>query len=87
MPSTIRGISREHIGPWLGALTEHGRKPATLSVYYRSIQPFFKWAVDEGEIEATPMARIKPPAVPEQPVPVPSRSEVDALLAIGKRDA
>jgi site-specific recombinase XerD len=81
MPGTIRGVRREHIESWLVALTEAGRKPATVSVYYRSLQPFWKWAVDEGELEASPMARMKPPAVPEQPVPVLTDSQVSALLA------
>jgi site-specific recombinase XerC len=28
------------------------------------------WLEDEGEIAADPMAKMKPPAIPEQPVPV-----------------
>jgi hypothetical protein len=31
---------------------------------------FYAWLEDEGEIAADPMARLKPPAIPEQPVPV-----------------
>jgi site-specific recombinase XerD len=81
MPSSVRGVRREHIEAWLVTLAEAGRKPATVSVYYRSLQPFWKWAVDEGEIPESPMARMKPPAVPEQPVPVITTQQVDALLA------
>jgi site-specific recombinase XerD len=81
MPSSVRGVRREHIEAWLVTLAEAGRKPATVTVYYRSLQPFWKWAVDEGEIPESPMARMKPPAVPEQPVPVITTQQVDALLA------
>jgi site-specific recombinase XerC len=31
---------------------------------------FYAWLEDEGEIAADPMAKMKPPAIPEQPVPV-----------------
>ena len=31
---------------------------------------FYAWLEDEGEIAADPMAKMKPPAIPEQPVPI-----------------
>ena len=48
----LNGIRREHIEAWLVALGEEGKAAATLSVYYRSLQPFFAWAVSAGEIDA-----------------------------------
>ena len=45
-------------------------KPTTASVRYRCLQQLFKWLLEEGEITADPMARMKPPIVPEVPVPV-----------------
>src|SRR5829696_6271910 len=38
-------------------------KPATAANRYA-------WLEDEGEIAADPMAKMKPPAIPEQPIPV-----------------
>jgi site-specific recombinase XerD len=80
MPATIRGIRREHIEAWLVAIQEAGRKPATVGAYYRSLQPFWKWAIDEGELDSSPMARMKPPEVPEVPVPVLTEDQITHLL-------
>lgn len=80
MPTRLNGIRREHIEAWLVALGAEGKAAATLSVYYRSLQPFFAWAVSEGEISTSPMERMRPPLVPEQPVAVLSADQIDALL-------
>src|SRR5690606_11538537 len=40
--------------------------------------------VDDGEIPASPMDRMRPPHVPEQPVPVLAEAELAALLAAAK---
>lgn len=80
MPNRLTGIGREHVEAFLVDLAQAGKAPATLSVYYRSLQPFFAWAISEGEITASPLARMRPPAVPEQPVPVLSEAQIDALL-------
>jgi len=80
MPRHLVGIRREHIEAWLGAVRDAGRAPATVSVYYRSLQPFWRWAVEEGFVRESPMANMRPPIVPEQPVPVLSLDELRALL-------
>jgi integrase len=48
---------------------------------YRSLQQLFKWLDDEGEISGSPMVRMPPPIIPEQPVPVLSDDRVRGLLA------
>jgi site-specific recombinase XerD len=55
-------------------------RPTTASVRYRSLQQFFKWLMDEGEIRSNPMARMSPPIVPEVPVPVVSDEDLRKLL-------
>ncbi len=55
-------------------------KPTTAAVRYRSLQQLFKWLTGEGEMPADPIARMKPPAVPEVPVPVVSDNELRKLL-------
>jgi site-specific recombinase XerD len=45
-------------------------KPATAANRYRSLKVFYAWLEDEGEITADPMAKMKPPAIPEQPIPI-----------------
>lgn len=43
---------------------------------------FFAWLVDEGELERTPMANVKPPPVPEVPVPILTTDEINKLLKL-----
>lgn len=80
MPRMLSGIRREHIEAWLAAVRDQGRAPATVSVYYRSLQPFWRWCIEEGFVRDSPMANMHPPIVPEQPVPVLSVDDVRALL-------
>jgi GNAT superfamily N-acetyltransferase len=37
---------------------------------YRSLQQVFRWLVNEDKIHDSPMARMRPPAVPDDPPPV-----------------
>ena len=55
-------------------------KPATASLRYRAIAQFFKWMAEEGEIEDNPFLRMKPPTVPENPVPVITEADLRRLL-------
>jgi site-specific recombinase XerD len=80
MPRTLSAIRREHIEAWLASVRDAGRAPATVSVYYRSLQPFWRWAIEEGFIRESPMGNMRPPIVPEQPVPVLTLEQLRALL-------
>ena len=55
-------------------------RPATAGVRYRSLQQFFKWVVEEEELTESPMARMSPPHVPEDPVPVVADDDLRRLL-------
>ena len=57
-----------------------GMRPATLSQRFRSLQQFFKCLAAEGEIEASPMATMRPPIVPETPPPVLREDDLRKLL-------
>lgn len=56
------------------------RSAATASVRFRALQQFFGWLEAEGELDPSPMARLRPPMVPEAPVPVLSEPQMKALL-------
>lgn len=93
MPQEVSTVHREHVESWLADM--HNRlAPATVARHYRSAQQLFRWLVEEGEIEASPMARMHPPKVPRKNVPVLSDEDVKKLLAAcpattfeGRRDA
>ena len=67
MPVSLEAIRREHIEAFLVALQDAGSRPATVSLAYRCLQAFWKWAVSEDEVRESPMARMTPPIVPEEP--------------------
>jgi site-specific recombinase XerD len=80
MPDTVRNVTREHVETFIVDLQAKGAKPATVANRYRSLQQFFRWAVDIGEIRESPMARMKPPAIPETPPPVLREDQIKSLL-------
>ena len=95
MPLDIAAITREHLEEWLIAMREAGRKPATLAIRYRSVQQFFRWALEEGLIKTSPMANMRPPRIPETPPDVIRDEDLVRLLKVveadrtfaGRRDA
>jgi site-specific recombinase XerD len=80
MPRDVGLIRREHLEAFLVALQDKGRAAASVANRFRSLQQFFRWLTDEGELRVNPMARMRPPAVPQQPPPVLSDDELRALL-------
>jgi site-specific recombinase XerD len=81
MPTAADGVTREHIEAYLVELLDLGRAPATVSNRFRALQQFWKFLVDEGDITASPMARMTRPRVPEQPIAVLSEDHLRALLS------
>ena len=59
-------------------LSKH--KASSAATRYRSLQAFFKWLVVEGEIQESPMARMRPPAIPDEPPPLLSDDSIRRLL-------
>ena len=82
MPNQLPAIRREHLEAHIVHLQEEGKRPATMSLAYRSLQPFFRWAVEEDEIASSPMARMTPPIVPEEPPPVLREEDLVRLLKV-----
>ena len=80
MPSNVSSVTREHVEAFITHLLERW-KPATANNRYRGLQSFFRWLVEEGEIGESPMARMKPPRVPDNPPDVLREEELRALLA------
>jgi site-specific recombinase XerD len=80
MPTEAASITREHVESYLVDLQDRGHKPATVAQRFRSLQQFFKWLRDEGEIKQSPMANMKAPMIPETPPPVLREEEIRRLL-------
>ncbi len=81
MPRAVANIRREHVEAFINDQLTRLR-PASAANRYRSVQQFFRWLVDEGEIKESPMARMKPPNIPETPPPVLRTDEIAALRKV-----
>jgi site-specific recombinase XerD len=79
-PRRVADIRREDVEAFLVDRADAGMRPATLSQRFRSLQQFFKWLADEGEIERSPMMTMRPPQVPETPPPVLRDEDLRRLL-------
>ena len=79
MPTDVTAITREHVQAFItDVLSRH--KPATANQQYRSLQPFFKWLLEEVQITASPMRNMKPPRIPEEPPAVLTEEQLKKLL-------
>jgi site-specific recombinase XerD len=85
MPTEVGSITREHVEAFLADQLAR-LKPSSARSRYASCRQFFRWLQDEGEIKESPMARMKPPAVPEQPVPILGEDELRALVKAAAKD-
>jgi site-specific recombinase XerD len=79
MPTEASEIRREHVEAFIAELLEKF-KPATASNRYRALSRLFDFLVEEGELEHSPMARMKPPTIPEGSVAVISDVDLGKLL-------
>jgi site-specific recombinase XerD len=82
-PTALGEIRRKHIEEFI-ADTLQTRAPATAAHRYSSIQQFWRWAVDEGEIDNNPMTGMKKPKIPDKPVPMLSEDNLRDLLEVSK---
>jgi site-specific recombinase XerD len=79
MPRAVASLRREHVESFVEDQLSRLR-PASAANRYRSLQQFFRWLTDEGEIRESPMAKMRPPAIPETPPPVLREEQVRKLL-------
>jgi site-specific recombinase XerD len=79
LPTDVAAITREHIEAFI---TDQLARlaPASAANRFSSLRPFFAWLVDEGEIPASPMARMRKPRVPDHAPPVLTDAELAAIL-------
>lgn len=81
MPAEAVNIRREHVEAFLEHLLAT-RSASTAKTRHGGLAVFFNWLVEDGELPESPMAKVRAPAVPEQPVPVLTDDQVRALLRV-----
>jgi site-specific recombinase XerD len=75
----VSAIAREQVEAYISWLLRRSSE-GTASVRYRALQQFFRWLVDEREIDESPMARTKAPTVHPKPTLVFDGGDVEKLL-------
>ncbi|NUR42041.1 MAG: tyrosine-type recombinase/integrase [Streptomyces sp.] len=81
-PTTLEGeggIHREHVEAYIADLIQR-TSPGNAHQHFRSLKTFFNWAVDEEEMDRSPMRTMKAPIVPEVEVPIVSADALKKLL-------
>lgn len=80
MPLHVASITREHTEAFIADQLDRGLTPSTALTRYKGCKSLFRWAVEEGEIPASPMRNQKPPAVPDVPVPIVPVEDMRSVL-------
>jgi site-specific recombinase XerD len=72
-------VGKKEIEEYIGDLLDR-RSASTAATRYRGLQQLHRWALNEDLIDHSPMTGMRPPAIPEAPVPVVSETDLRALL-------
>jgi site-specific recombinase XerC len=80
LPSDVVAIRRDHLEAFIADALDRFR-PATANHRFRGVQRFFNYLVNEGVLASSPLARMRPPRIPEDPPAVLTRAEQVRLLA------
>jgi len=72
-------VTRRDLDKYNAHLSET-RTPGGANNQCRALQQFFKWLTAEEEISSNPMEGMKPPIVPEKPVPVLTQDQLEAIF-------
>lgn len=79
LPRDLAAIERDHIERFmLNQLSRLAR--ASAAARYSGLRSFFTWAVRQGQIEASPMAGMSPPQVPDDPPATLTREQITSLF-------
>jgi len=77
--TTLPDATRADLEGFLGDLLAR-RAASTAATYYKALRILYDWLEEEDEITHNPMAKMKPPIVPDKPVPVIGDDAVRRLL-------
>ena len=78
--TSLEAATRGDLEAFLGDLLAR-RKASTAATYHKVLKILYGWLAEEEEIPANPMAKIKKPIVPEQPVPIVPEEALKRLFA------
>jgi site-specific recombinase XerD len=80
-PTTLEAATRADLEAFMADVLARGRAPSTAATYYKVLKVLYAWLVEEQELQADPMARMRPPLVPAKPVPIVPADGLKRLFA------
>lgn len=78
----VAEVTPELMRHYLVEQASRGLKPWTLSGRFYSALRFFNWCIEQGYIDANPMARLKRPKTPERARNAFNRKEIHRLMTV-----
>jgi len=78
-------VTPNHIRVFLLVLRER-IKPSSIHDYYGCVNRFFNWLIEEGILDQSPFARMRPPRVPKQVIQPFSQEDIRRMLVVIDND-
>ena len=78
-PLDLDRVRREHVEEFISDQLSRF-SASTAATRYRCLQQFMRFAIEEGEIDRSPMEHMAPPSIGDKPVPILTDDELKALL-------
>lgn len=75
---------RKSVQGFVAGCLEAGYEATTARLRHYSLKSFFKWLLEEGEIQQDPFVGLRPPRMDEKVVPSMSDHQIDLLLSTCK---
>jgi site-specific recombinase XerD len=86
-PGDLLTVSRRDAEAWLTDLRSAGRSPATIRSRWIATRNLYGWLLEEEEIDASPLAKVKVERADPPPIQVLGQEQLKALLkTCGGRD-
>lgn len=80
-PGDLAAVAKADVESWIADLRKQGRAANTIRNRWVALRSFYGWATEEGEVEASPLARVVVDR-PDTPAPATlSDAELKALLS------
>ncbi len=77
----LLAVSRRDADAWLAGQRDAGLSSSTIRSRWIALRSFYRWLVEEEELDESPMAKIKVERALPPPIPVLTDAQVDGLLA------
>jgi site-specific recombinase XerD len=79
--TTLEAATRADLETLMGDLLAR-RAPSTAATYYKVLKLLYAWLAEEEEIPTDPMAQMRPPIVPDKPIPIVAEDTLKRLLQV-----